>query len=91
MSDTNQPANLTRLQALLSRHFATPPAEAAFPLDLKILEDLKPDSLDVVELIMEIEDEFQIVITDDEVMDLGEDVRLADILALIERKLGAAG
>jgi acyl carrier protein len=35
-------------------------------LESSIIEDLKADSLDVVELVMELEDEFDITIPDDD-------------------------
>lgn len=39
-------------------------------MDTNIMDDLGADSLDVVELVMSIEDEFGIVITDDAVREL---------------------
>lgn len=82
--------NATRLLTLLSKHFGVLLTEAATPLDMKLLAELKPDSLDVVELIMAIEDEFEIVIDDDEAMGLGEQATLRDLLALVEGKLPQA-
>ena len=85
-----QPTTSERLLALFAQHFRVQLDHVPAPLFLKVLEAFRPDSLDAVELVMELEDEFSIVITDDEVMDLGEDVRLSDILALVERKRGVA-
>ncbi|MGI5935895.1 MAG: acyl carrier protein [Oscillospiraceae bacterium] len=45
-------------------------SEDSITLDTNIIEDLGADSLDVVELIMSIEEEFGIVITSDNVSDL---------------------
>ena len=40
------------------------------PADTRIAEDLNADSLDVVELLMAIEDEFEITIPDEEIENL---------------------
>ncbi len=49
----------------------------------KILEDLGADSLDVVELLMTLEDEFGITVTDEEAVTLKS---VNDIVSLIEKK-----
>ncbi len=49
----------------------------------KILEDLGADSLDVVELLMTLEDEFGITVTDEEAVTLKT---VNDIVVLIEKK-----
>lgn len=50
------------------------------------LADLGADSLDEIELVMDAEDEFDIVVGDDE----AEACRtVGDVIALVERKLGA--
>lgn len=49
----------------------------------KILEDLGADSLDVVELLMTLEDEFGITVTDEEAVTLKS---VNDIVTLIEKK-----
>lgn len=51
--------------------------------DSKILEDLGADSLDVVELLMTLEDEFGITVTDEEAVTLKS---VSDIVTLIEKK-----
>lgn len=51
--------------------------------DTKILQDLIADSLDMVELVMEFEDEFDISISDEEVARL---ITIEDIVKLIESK-----
>ena len=50
--------------------------------DAKIVDDLGADSLDVVELLSQLEDEFGIVIPDDEVEGL---VTVADVAAELEK------
>ena len=49
----------------------------------KILEDLGADSLDVVELLMTLEDEFGITVTDEEAVNLKT---VNDIVSLIDAK-----
>lgn len=65
----------------------------ADPRTVTLAKDLSLDSLDLVELSMEIEDVFSIEITDDETAALGMDgpaksVTIGDVVALIERKRG---
>ena len=56
--------------------------------DAKIVEDLGADSLDVVELLSRLEDEFGITIPDEDVENL---VTVADVAAEIEKlKIGRA-
>lgn len=50
--------------------------------DAKIVDDLGADSLDVVELLSQLEDEFGIIIPDDEVEQL---VTVADVAAALEK------
>lgn len=57
------------------------PVEKVTP-DAKIVDDLGADSLDVVELLSQLEDEFGIVIPDDEVEQL---VTVADVAAELEK------
>lgn len=80
----------TRLLAAVTSHFGTIETPAADPLDAVILRDLKPDSLDLVEVIMALEDEFQIVIEDDEAMTMHAGATLREVLALVDGKLGVA-
>jgi acyl carrier protein len=49
---------------IVSEQLGVPKEEVK--LDSSIIEDLKADSLDVVELVMELEDEFDITIPDDD-------------------------
>ena len=50
--------------------------------DSKIVEDLGADSLDVVELLSQLEDEYGITIPDDEVENL---ITVADVAAEVEK------
>ncbi len=79
--------NRDRLLTVLTRHFGAIETTESDVMDAVFLRDLKPDSLDVVEVLMAIEDEFRIVISDDEAMALSEDVALREILALVEDKV----
>lgn len=77
----------TRLLAAFVRHFGVVETPAADPLDCVIRCDLKPDSLDLVEVTMEIEEEFGISLGDEEVADLPETATIRDVLKLVEPKL----
>lgn len=55
-----------------------------------IVDDLCADSLDVMEIIMWVEEEFGIELRDDEIMDDDGTMRVrtvADLVALVERKM----
>lgn len=52
-------------------------------LKSKIIEDLGADSLDVVEMLMVLEDEFNITVTDEESLTLKT---VGDIVTLIDKK-----
>ncbi len=52
-------------------------------LESKIIEDLGADSLDVVELLMTLEDEFGVVVSDEEAVTLKT---VNDIVKIIEKK-----
>ena len=71
---------LEKIQAMLSEALNVP-VEKITP-DAKILEDLGADSLDVVELLSQLEDEYGIIIPDDEVENL---VTVADVAAELEK------
>ncbi len=83
MTDTR-----TRFLSVLTGHFGTIETTEADILDAVFLRDLKPDSLDVIEVIMDLEDQFGIVIDDDEAMSLDEKVTLRTILEMVETKAG---
>ena len=59
---------LEKVKAILSEQFDV--EEDSSTLDTQIAEDLGADSLDVVDLLMSIEDEFEIEIPDDEIENL---------------------
>ena len=71
---------LKKIQAMLAEALNLP-VEKVTP-DSKIVEDLGADSLDVVELLSRLEDEFGIVIPDDEVENL---VTVGDVAAELEK------
>ncbi len=71
---------LEKIQALLAEALNLP-LEKVTP-DAKIVEDLGADSLDLVELLSQLEDEYGITIPDDEVESL---VTVADIAAELEK------
>jgi acyl carrier protein len=54
--------------------------------DLKPVEDLRADSLDMVELVMAIEEDFGIEITDEEADPHCDGAPLAQLVELIDRK-----
>ena len=71
---------LEKIQAMLAEALNLP-VEKVAP-DAKIVDDLGADSLDVVELLSELEDEYGIVIPDDEVENL---ITVADVAAELEK------
>ncbi len=71
---------LEKIQAMLAEALNLP-VEKVTP-DSKIVEDLGADSLDVVELLSRLEDEFGIIIPDDEVENL---VTVGDVAAELEK------
>ncbi len=79
--------NATRLLSLVEREMGSIVTLADDPLDAVLTTDLKGDSLDRVTLMMQIEDEFGVQISDDDDEALGHDATLRSVLELIERKL----
>ncbi len=71
---------LEKIQAMLAEALNLP-IEKITP-DAKIVDDLGADSLDVVELLSQLEDEFGIIIPDDEVENL---VTVADVASELEK------
>lgn len=71
---------LEKIQAMLAEALNLP-VEKVAP-EAKIVEDLGADSLDVVELLSRLEDEFGIIIPDDEVENL---VTVGDVAAELEK------
>ena len=71
---------LEKIQAMLAEALNLPISKVT--PDAKIVEDLGADSLDVVELLSQLEDEYGITIPDDEVENL---VTVADVAAEVEK------
>ena len=71
---------LEKIQTMLAEALNLPVEKVT--ADSKIVEDLGADSLDVVELLSQLEDEYGIIIPDDEVEAL---VTVADVAAQIEK------
>ena len=71
---------LEKIQAMLAEAL-NKPIEEITP-DAKIVNDLGADSLDVVELLSQLEDEYGIIIPDEEVENL---VTVADVAAELEK------
>ena len=71
---------LEKIQAMLAEALNLPLEKVA--ADAKIVEDLGADSLDVVELLSRLEDEYGVVIPDEDVENL---VTVADVAAQIEK------
>ena len=71
---------LEKIQSMLADALDLP-VEKVTP-DAKIVDDLGADSLDVVELLSQLEDEFGIIIPDEEVESL---VTVADVAAQLEK------
>ena len=71
---------LEKIQAMLAEALNLPLEKVT--ADAKIVDDLGADSLDLVELLSQLEDEYGITIPDDEVEGL---VTVADVAAEIEK------
>ena len=78
----------TRLLSLVTLQFGAIETTAEDVLDAVLTTDLKGDSIDRVSLIVEIEEEFKIEISDDEDAALGPDATIRTLLGLVEQKLG---
>lgn len=84
----------TRVCAIIANLFGPVLAGRPVPLDAKLVSDLNLDSLDLVEMTMGCEDEFDIVIFDDESDAFADDDGTAgktvrDVCDLVNRKLAA--
>ncbi len=73
---------LEKIKTILSEQFDV--EEDQITGDTNILEDLEADSLDIVDLIMSIEDEFEVEIPDEDVEELRT---VDDAVKYIEQKL----
>ena len=71
---------LEKIQAMLAEALNLPLEKVS--ANAKIVDDLGADSLDVVELLSQLEDEFGITIPDDEVENLRT---VADVAATLEK------
>lgn len=71
---------LEKIQAMLAEELNLPVSKVT--ADAKIVEDLGADSLDVVELLSRLEDEFGIVIPDEDVEGL---ITVGDVAAELEK------
>ena len=54
-------------------------------LDPRLMDDLKADSMDLVEMVMAFEEEFNISIPDE---DAEKMVKVSDVIAYLEKKVG---
>lgn len=82
-----------RIARILREHLSVDITTRAEPLAARVMDDLGADSIDIVELTMALEDEFQVEIFDDEVDHLFETGRagtVRDWCALVESKLPTA-
>ena len=73
---------LEKIRAMLAEALNLPAEKVT--ADAKIVEDLGADSLDVVELLSRLEDEYGVIIPDEEVENL---LTVADVAAAIEKLL----
>lgn len=71
---------LEKIQAMLAEALNLPIEKVS--ADAKIVDDLGADSLDVVELLSQLEDEYGVVIPDEEVESL---ITVADVAAELEK------
>jgi acyl carrier protein len=78
--NTEELIMLEKIQSMLADALDLPLEKVT--ADAKIVDDLGADSLDVVELLSQLEDEFGIIIPDDEVENL---VTVADVAAQLEK------
>lgn len=76
-------ATLDRIKSLLSSQLGI--KEDRIQLKSRILEDLGADSLDLVELLMTLEDEFNVTVSDEEAVKLKT---VEDIVKIIEANQG---
>ena len=59
---------LEKLKSILAEQLDVPPEE--LNAETSLIDDLEVDSLDVVEMLMSVEDEFNVVIPEDEIENL---------------------
>jgi acyl carrier protein len=80
--------NRTRLLSIVSLEMGAIQTTAEDPINARFSE-LGGDSLHRISLLVEIEEEFGVEISDDEDAALGSDATIRSVLELIERKLAA--
>mgnify|MGYP000218343261 CR=1 FL=1 len=71
-----------KIKSLLAERFDV--SEDSINLETKIIEDLKADSLDVVDMLMTIEDEYDISIPDDIAQDMKT---VGDVVAYLDENV----
>lgn len=74
--------NFEKLQSIISDQLSVSPEEVK--LESKFIDDLGADSLDVVELVMALEDEFEIEIDDETA---GEIMSVQNAMDYIEKQM----
>lgn len=70
-----------KIKEIISRQLDIDPATVS--MDSRLIDDLKADSLDIVELIMDLEQEFDVEIPDEE---LPKIQTISDIVGYLEKK-----
>ena len=73
--------NFEKVRDIIAKQLDIDPAIIA--MDSKLIDDLKADSLDIVELIMDLEQEFGVEIPDEE---LPKVQTVADIVGFLDQK-----
>lgn len=97
MASTATSSTADRLAAMIKEFFGIDLCDFPEPTKVNLISDLKLDSLDLVELVMGIEEEFGIAISDDEanpfVTDDGVTAphALSELVQLVDSKLGKVG
>ena len=71
-----------KIKEILAEQLDADPEEMT--MDTKIAEDLEADSLDVVQLLMSIEDEFEVEIPDEEIENMKT---IGDVVEYIQSKM----
>ena len=71
-----------KLREILALQFGAD--EADITMDTNIVDDLGADSLDVVELITTLEDEYGLVITDDRIREM---LTVRDVVSFVESQI----
>lgn len=71
-----------KVKSVLAQQFETDPE--SITMDTNLIDDLGADSLDVVELIMSLEDEFGIAISDNDAAQLYTVGRIVDYLEKLQ-------